>query len=80
MAKAVLQEQQRALLQQERQLAGELQTCLVGFEGADAYATTLRQAASLLKHAAQCLAHQYDGCFRAAKWACELSRISRISL
>lgn len=48
MTRAVLQEQQRALLQQERQLAGELQTCLVGFEGADAYATTLRQVTDAL--------------------------------
>ncbi len=48
MARAVLQEQQRRLLQQERQIAGELQTCLVGFEGADAYATTLRQVTDAL--------------------------------
>lgn len=48
MAKGVLQDQQRELLQQERQLAGELQTCLVGFEGADAYATTLRQVTDAL--------------------------------
>lgn len=48
MAKAVLQEQQRALLQLERRLASELQTCLVGFEGADAYATTLRQVTDAL--------------------------------
>ncbi|HKV57701.1 MAG TPA: dynamin family protein [Ktedonobacteraceae bacterium] len=48
MARTVLQEQQRRLLQQERQLASELQTCLVGFEGADAYATTLRQVTDAL--------------------------------
>lgn len=48
MAKTVLQEQQRDLLQQERQIANELQTCLFGFEGADAYAATLRQVASAL--------------------------------
>ncbi len=48
MARAVLQEQQRRLLQQERQIAGELQTCLVGFEGADAYAATLRQVTDAL--------------------------------
>lgn len=48
MAKTVLQEQQRDLLQQERQIANELQTCLFGFEGADTYAATLRQVASAL--------------------------------
>ena len=48
MARAVLQEQQRRLLQQERHIAGELQTCLVGFEGADAYAATLRQVTDAL--------------------------------
>ena len=48
MARAILQEQQRRLLQQERQIAGELQTCLVGFEGADAYAVTLRQVTDAL--------------------------------
>jgi small GTP-binding protein len=48
MAKTVLQEQQRDLLQQERQIANELQTCLFGFEGADAYAATLRQVARAL--------------------------------
>lgn len=36
------------LLQQERELASELQKCLVGFEGADAYATTLRQVTDAL--------------------------------
>ena len=48
MARVVLQEQQRDLLQQERQIANELQTCLFGFEGADAYAATLRQVTSAL--------------------------------
>ncbi len=48
MARAVLQEQQRRLLQQERHIASELQTCLVGFEGADAYAATLRQVTDAL--------------------------------
>ncbi len=48
MAKTVLQEQQRDLLQQERQIANELQTCLFGFEGADAYGATLRQVANAL--------------------------------
>ncbi len=48
MAKQVLQEQQREFFQQERQIAKELQTCLFGFEGADAYAATLRQVESAL--------------------------------
>ncbi len=48
MVKAVLQERQRALLQQERQIANELQACLAGFEGADAYASTLSQVTSSL--------------------------------
>src|SRR6266487_1561065 len=48
MVKAVLQERQRALLQQERQVASELQACLFGFEGADAYAATLRQVTTAL--------------------------------
>src|ERR1700730_3210465 len=48
MARGGLQEQQRRLLQQERQIVSELQTCLVGFEGADAYATTLRQVTDAL--------------------------------
>ncbi len=48
MARVVLQEQQRELLRQERQIAGELQACLFGFEGADAYATTLRQVTDAL--------------------------------
>ena len=48
MARAVLQEQQRELLRQERQIARELQACLFGFEGADAYSTTLRQVTDAL--------------------------------
>ena len=48
MARVVLREQQRELLRQERQLASELQACLYGFEGADAYATTLRQVTDAL--------------------------------
>ena len=41
--RVVLQEQQRALLQRERQLAQEVQACLAGFEGADAHTAMLRQ-------------------------------------
>lgn len=48
MVKVVLQEQQRMLLQQERRIAHDLQACLVGFEGAEAYATTLHQVADAL--------------------------------
>src|SRR6266851_5733744 len=48
MARVVLQDQQRDLLQQERQVASELQACLFGFEGADAYAATLRQVTTAL--------------------------------
>lgn len=44
----VLQEQQRDLLQEERRIASELQSCLVGFEGADIYSTTLRQVTTAL--------------------------------
>ncbi len=42
MVRAVLQDQQRALLQRERQLANELQESLAGFEGANAYTTALK--------------------------------------
>jgi small GTP-binding protein len=42
MVRAVLQDQQRVLLQRERQLANELQENLAGFEGANAYATALK--------------------------------------
>ncbi len=48
MVGAVLHERQRELLQQERRLAAELQACLVGFEGAEAYATTLQQVTTAL--------------------------------
>lgn len=48
MVQVVLQDQQRRLLQQERRIANELQACLVGFEGAEAYATTLRQVTTSL--------------------------------
>lgn len=48
MAGVVLHEQQRNLLEQERQLASELQACLVGFEEAEAYAATLRQVTTAL--------------------------------
>ncbi len=44
----VLHERQREILRQERRLAAELQACLVGFEGAEAYATTLRQVTTAL--------------------------------
>jgi small GTP-binding protein len=48
MTRVVLQDQQRTLLQRERQLASELQECLAGFEGANAYATALRHINSSL--------------------------------
>ncbi len=48
MVGVVLQDQQRDLLQQERQVANELQACLVGFEEAGTYATTLRQVTTAL--------------------------------
>ena len=43
MARAVLQERQRALLQQERKIAGELEECLANSEGSNVYASTIRQ-------------------------------------
>lgn len=43
MVKAVLQERQRILLQQERDIAHTLQDTLNGFEGAEAHIATLRQ-------------------------------------
>ncbi len=43
-----MQERQRELLRQERQVAHELQACLVGFEGAGTYATTLQQVITAL--------------------------------
>jgi len=48
MTQGILQNQQRRLLQEERRIASQLQACLVGFEGADAYATTLRQVTNAL--------------------------------
>src|SRR6266700_1859195 len=48
MVKALLQERQRTLLQKERQIAAELQTCLTGFEGAEVSAATLHQVTSSL--------------------------------
>ncbi len=48
MVQAILQNQQRRMLQEERRIASQLQACLVGFEGADAYATTLRQVTNSL--------------------------------
>jgi len=48
MVGVVLQEQQRRLLQEERRIASELQSCLVGFEGADTYSTTLQQVTTAL--------------------------------
>ncbi len=67
MAKTVLQEQQRDLLQQERQIANELQTCLFGFEGADAYGATLRQVANALD---ELFLLMIVGEFNAGKSAC----------
>ena len=48
MAKVVLQEQQRELLQRERQVAQELQACLVEFEGTSAHVSTLQQVVGSL--------------------------------
>ncbi len=48
MTGVVLQQQQRELLQEERRIAQELQACLVGFEEADTYSTTLRQVITAL--------------------------------
>ncbi len=46
--KTVLQDRQRNLLKQERQIANELQNCLANFEGADAHTATLRQVTDSL--------------------------------
>jgi small GTP-binding protein len=43
MAKTLLQERQRQLLQQERQLANKLDTCIMTFEGNENHKTTLQQ-------------------------------------
>ncbi len=48
MARVLLQDQQRALLQRERSIAVELQKCLTGFEGAEVHATTLQQVLATL--------------------------------
>src|SRR5258707_7340287 len=48
MTGVVVQQQQRELLQEERRIAQELQACLVGFEEADTYSTTLRQVITAL--------------------------------
>ncbi len=48
MAKAVLQDRQRLLLQQERGIANELQESLTGFEGTTAHINTLRQVIAAL--------------------------------
>jgi len=45
---AVLQQRQREILQDERRIAQELQACLVGFEEAEAYSTTLREVITSL--------------------------------
>ncbi|GER87103.1 dynamin [Dictyobacter vulcani] len=48
MAKSILQDQQRVLLQQEKQLAIELASCLENFEGGEPYEQTLRQVTASL--------------------------------
>ena len=48
MAKIDVREQQRDILQRERQIANALQACLVGTEGVDAHATTLEQVMASL--------------------------------
>src|SRR5947209_792448 len=48
MAKIDVREQQRDILQRERQIANALQACLVGTEGVDAHATTLEQVITSL--------------------------------
>ncbi|GCE04100.1 dynamin family protein [Dictyobacter aurantiacus] len=48
MAKSILQERQRALLQQEKQLAIDLASCLENFEGGEPYEKTLRQVTASL--------------------------------
>src|SRR5579875_4025344 len=45
---AVLQQRQREVLQEERRIAQELQACLVGFEEAETYSTTLREVITAL--------------------------------
>src|ERR1700730_13998823 len=48
MAKAILEDQQRLLLQQERQIFSDLQACLADLEEARSYAATLLQVAASL--------------------------------
>lgn len=48
MAKAILQERQRVLLQQERNIAIDLASCLENFEGGEPYEKTLRQVTASL--------------------------------
>ncbi len=48
MARAILQERQRMLLQQERRIAGELEESLANSEGSNAYASTIRQIVTSL--------------------------------
>ncbi len=48
MAKAILQERQRVLLQQEKNIAVDLASCLENFEGGEPYEKTLRQVTASL--------------------------------
>jgi small GTP-binding protein len=48
MAKALLQERQRVLLQQEKNIAIDLASCLENFEGGEPYEKTLRQVTTSL--------------------------------
>ncbi|GCE25728.1 dynamin [Dictyobacter alpinus] len=48
MAKTILQDRQRVLLQQEKQLAIDLASCLENFEGGEPYEQTLRQVTASL--------------------------------
>lgn len=48
MVKAILQERQRVLLQQEKNIAVELANCLENFEGGEPYEKTLRQITATL--------------------------------
>ncbi|HEX4205175.1 MAG TPA: dynamin family protein [Ktedonobacteraceae bacterium] len=49
MNRLILQDQQRELLQQERRIANELQSCLAQFEGAGAHSITLQQVIDALE-------------------------------
>jgi len=44
----ILQEHQRSLLQKERSIANDLQTCLTRLEGAESFAVTLREVTATL--------------------------------